>query len=129
MYMDMARVAARRATCNRLSVGAVLVRDGLSVAGYNGPARGEPECYHTDDLACTEAIHAEVNVLLHAARRGVAALGATIYCTHSPCWFCAGAIINAGIASVVFAEPFRSNIGIGRMHRAGVEVRKLNERA
>jgi dCMP deaminase len=125
MYMDMARDASKRATCNRLSVGAILSRDGLSVAGYNGPARGEPECYHTDDRPCDDSVHAEMNVLLHAARLGLQALGSTVYCTHSPCWHCAGALINAGIAEVVFAEPFRSAAGIGRLRRAGVYVRRL----
>lgn len=125
MYMGMARVAAKRATCNRLSVGAILSRDGLSVAGYNGPPRGEPECFHTDDQPCADAVHAELNVLLHAARLGVAALGSIVYCTHAPCWACAGAMINVGISEVVYAQPFRLAQGLHRLDTAGVRVRRL----
>lgn len=126
MFMDMARVAARRATCNRLSVGAVLARDGRVLStGYNGPARGEAPCYHMDDRPCEDSIHAEENALLSLGYAGGTTRGATLYTTHSPCWACAGRAINAGVAEVVFDEPFRSDSGVRRLERAGVHVRRL----
>ena len=52
------------------------------------------------------AVHAEMNALLDAARRGVPVQGATLYCTTFPCHNCARHIIAAGIARVVFIEPY-----------------------
>jgi deoxycytidylate deaminase len=52
------------------------------------------------------AVHAEMSALLDAARRGVSVTGATIYTTTFPCHNCARHIIGAGIARVVFIEPY-----------------------
>lgn len=44
-YLDIAAQVARRSTCIRRQYGAILVRDDAIVAtGYNGAARGEPNC-------------------------------------------------------------------------------------
>jgi deoxycytidylate deaminase len=52
------------------------------------------------------AVHAEMNALLDADRRGVAVQGATLYTTTFPCHNCARHIIGAGIDRVVFIEPY-----------------------
>lgn len=52
------------------------------------------------------AVHAEMNALLDAARRGVPVRGCTLYTTTFPCHNCARHIISAGIARVVFVEPY-----------------------
>lgn len=52
------------------------------------------------------AVHAEMNALLDAARRGVAVQDATVYTTTFPCHNCARHIIGAGIRRVVFIEPY-----------------------
>lgn len=44
-FMDLARVASTRSTCDRKHVGAVLVIDHRVIAtGYNGSAPGAPHC-------------------------------------------------------------------------------------
>lgn len=49
-FMDIAEIVATRATCNRLSVGCVIVKDKKIVStGYNGSAHGEPHCH---DVGC-----------------------------------------------------------------------------
>jgi len=52
------------------------------------------------------AVHAEMNALLDAARRGIAVQDGTLYTTTFPCHNCARHIIGSGIARVVFIEPY-----------------------
>ncbi len=52
------------------------------------------------------AVHAEMNALLDADRRGVAVQGAILYTTTFPCHNCARHIIGSGIERVVFIEPY-----------------------
>lgn len=52
------------------------------------------------------AVHAEMNALLDADRRGVAVQGATLHTTTFPCHNCARHIVGAGIDRVVFIEPY-----------------------
>jgi len=51
-------------------------------------------------------VHAEMEAILSCARRGVVAVGATLYCTTFPCHNCAKHIIAAGIKRVVYVEPY-----------------------
>lgn len=52
------------------------------------------------------AVHAEMDALLDAARRGVAVQGCTAHTTTFPCHNCARHLIAAGIERVVFVEPY-----------------------
>jgi cytidine deaminase len=52
------------------------------------------------------AVHAEMDALLDATRRGVRVAGGTLYTTTFPCHNCARHIIGAGIERVVFIEPY-----------------------
>ncbi len=52
------------------------------------------------------AVHAEADALLAAARVGVSVSDCTLYCTTFPCHVCAKHIIAAGIARLVFVEPY-----------------------
>ena len=63
-FMNIARVVATRATCDRKHVGAVLVRDKTILAtGYNGSARGLEHCddagHMMEDGHCVRTVHAE----------------------------------------------------------------------
>lgn len=51
-------------------------------------------------------VHAEMNAITDAAKRGIALKGASLYCTTYPCHMCARHIISAGIKEVVFIEPY-----------------------
>jgi cytidine deaminase len=51
-------------------------------------------------------IHAEMNAITDAARKGVALQGATLFCTTFPCHLCAKHIISSGIDRVVYIEPY-----------------------
>jgi dCMP deaminase len=97
--MEMAELTAKRATCARRQVGAVIVRDNRAVAtGYNGAPRGLAHC---DEIGgcmrqklgipsgqrheLCRALHAEQNAIISAASMGNAIEGGTIYITHQPC--------------------------------------------
>ena len=51
-------------------------------------------------------VHAEMSVLMTAARRGIATHGCTLYTTTFPCHNCAKHIVGAGIAKVIYIEPY-----------------------
>jgi deoxycytidylate deaminase len=55
-------------------------------------------------------VHAEMNALMSACKRGVPVKGATLYCTTFPCHMCARHIIAAGIERVVFIEPYPKSL-------------------
>ena len=112
---------ATRSTCSRLQVGAVAFRGAHPCAvGYNGDAAGEPHCGHLVDEPCTVSVLGEGNVLIVAARRGVALEGAELVVTHAPCLACARLIINAGVGQVSFIHPYRSLAGALLLQRRGL---------
>lgn len=122
MLMEMAHVTAKRSTCNRLQVGAIVARDGrVLMTGYNGPASGLPHCQHSaSDGPCEDAVHAEANAIAFAARHGVAVDGAEMFVTHSPCIHCAKLLVNSGLRCVYFDKLFRDPAGVVLLMRAGV---------
>jgi dCMP deaminase len=125
-FMQHAYVAAVMATCNRLQVGAVLVRDAAILStGRNGAPIGLPHCRCGPSARCEVSVHAEVNAIVFAAVNRQTPVGATLYVTHAPCLGCSGALINSRIARVVFDTPYKSMDGVTRLHRAGIEVERL----
>ncbi len=126
-FIGFAKAASVRATCDRKHVGAVIVVDKQVVAtGYNGSVRGLPHC---DDAGhdmvgghCVRTIHAEMNALAQAARRGVAVGDSAIYTTASPCWACFRVLVNAGIREFVYAEPYRADEYRVRIEEVATEL-------
>lgn len=129
LYMETAYVFSKRATCPRLSVGAVLVNDGrIIAASYNGAPRGLPHCFETcsNSRHCLRSVHAEMNCLHHAARSTDSSVGATLYTTHAPCYPCSQGIIQAGVARVVYAEEYRTSSGKRLLMEASIDVEIVN---
>ncbi len=132
-FMDMAKIVATRATCNRLQVGALIVRDKRTIAsGYNGSVSGDVHCIDVGckmvDGHCTRTIHAESNAILQCAKFGVSTDGADLYVTHFPCLNCSKQIIQAGIRKVIFEEEYRMNpYALELLSQAGVHVMKLEQ--
>lgn len=58
---------------------------------------------------CQRTAHAEVNALAQAAKYGIAVDGATLYCTHIPCWPCTKALINAGVKRALWIIEYNSD--------------------
>lgn len=57
-------------------------------------------------------VHAEMNALMHAARHGIRVDGHRLYCTTFPCHGCARHIIGAGIAEVIYIEPYPKSLAV-----------------
>jgi deoxycytidylate deaminase len=72
------------------------------------------------------AVHAEMNALLDAARRGISVQDATLYTTTFPCHNCARHIVGAGIKRVVFVEPYAKSRA-PQLHGDAVTVEGLDE--
>ena len=74
-------------------------------------------------------MHAEANAIAFSARYGVATEGTAIYVTHQPCLACARLIVNAGISSVFYDNPYRLIEGLALLQAAEVDVFRLNAEA
>jgi deoxycytidylate deaminase len=57
-------------------------------------------------LEFSRAVHAEMDALLSAARKGVSLVGCRIFVTTYPCHYCARHIVAAGIDEVQYIEPY-----------------------
>lgn len=108
-YMIIAQATAKRSTCDRAIVGAIAVKDNMIIAtGYNGSPKGWDHCDKTTHQIrgehCIRTVHAEMNIICQCARFGISLEGATIYCTHSPCYQCLKHLENVEVKEVKFLE-------------------------
>jgi dCMP deaminase len=123
-FMTIAADVARRSTCLRRQVGAILVVDRrLLATGYNGAPSDVPHCSETgclrDQMAVPSGerhelcrgLHAEQNAIIQAAKHGVRIDGATLYTTHHPCSMCAKMAINAGVQRIVCLHDYPDDLG------------------
>jgi len=113
-FITMAYLVSMKSKDPSTRVGAVIVgRDNeIRSTGYNGLPRGVddlPHRYNDKDYKYYACNHAEENAILHCARIGVSAFGCTLYTTWRPCSYCAKAIIQAGISTVVYHYEFPGN--------------------
>ena len=119
-FIEVAKIVAKRSTCLRRQVGAVLVKEKRILStGYNGAPSGMPHCnlercYRSrkqissgKDLDYCYAVHAEANCLIQAAIHGTSILGkTTLYVTLFPCISCLKMILNAKIHRIVYLEGY-----------------------
>ncbi len=131
-FMNIARQAAARSTCDRKFVGAVIVRDrNILSTGYNGSIRGMPHCdevgHDLENGHCVATIHAEANAILQAAKNGVNISGAEIYTTASPCWNCFKLIANSGIRRIYYGEFYRDEKSLRIARQIGIELIDLGQ--
>ncbi len=130
-FMNIARQASTRSTCDRKQVGAVIVRDKTILStGYNGSIRGMPHC---DDVGhrmegghCVATVHAEANAIIQAAKNGVRIDGAELYTTASPCWNCFKLLANGGVAKVYFGEFYRDRLSLEVAEQLGIDLVDLS---
>ena len=134
-FMDITNLVAKRSTCRRRSVGAVLVKDKRILAtGYNGAPSGIAHCI---DIGCLReemeiasgerhelcrGIHAEQNAIIQAALHGVSIKDATLFCTNLPCSICAKMIVNAGIRTIYFQSGYADPMSADMLKAAGVRT-------
>jgi len=133
--MHITRQVARRSTCLRRQVGAVIVQDKrILTTGYNGPPTGLAHC---EEVGCirqqmdvpsgerTElcrGLHAEQNAIIQAALHGVRIAGSDIYITLQPCVLCAKMLINAGIRRIVYDGDYPDELARQMLTEAGIKL-------
>ena len=139
-FMQMAELTAKRSTCLRRQVGAVIVKDKHIVAtGYNGAPSGIAHCDEKGGCLrqkmgvpsgqrheLCRALHAEQNAIIQAATLGQSIEDATIYVTNQPCVICAKMIINAGIKRIVVKEGYPDELSVEILDEAGLKIVMLD---
>lgn len=113
-FFDVAKVIGSWSKDPRTKVGAIAVGDGhrILAEGYNGLPRyvkdDENRMLPPDKYLWT--VHAEANLIAHAANHGVKLQGCTVYTTLHPCAQCAALLVQAGVATVVYDSTGKSNM-------------------
>ncbi|MGE0084070.1 MAG: cytidine/deoxycytidylate deaminase family protein [Desulfococcaceae bacterium] len=138
-FMAITDLVAKRSTCIRRSVGAVIVKDRrLLSTGYNGAPSGIAHCSETGCLReklnvpsgqrheLCRGIHAEQNAIIQAAYHGVSIKDASLFCTNLPCSICAKMIINAGIKSIWYKSGYEDPMSLEMFREAGVQVTEFH---
>ncbi len=137
-FMDIAELVAKRATCLRRQVGAVIVRDKrIITTGYNGAPANIRHCL---DIGCIReekgipsgerhelcrGLHAEQNAIIQAALYGVSVEGAVLYCTNLPCAICTKMLINSRIVDIYYKEGYPDSLSAALLSEADVNLHQL----
>jgi dCMP deaminase len=125
-YLGIAKEVARRSTCYRRSIGAIIIRDDQIIStGYVGAPRKTKDSFehggclrdklnipHGQRYELCRSVHAEQNAIINAARAGVSLLGGDMYIFGSvygedrpidafPCFICKKMVINCGLNQVI----------------------------
>lgn len=105
-FFEIVEVTKKKSKDPSTQVGALIVSPDNQIisAGYNGFPRGvrddiESRYVRPDKYLWT--VHAETNAIYAAAHLGIQLRGTRIYIQWHPCAPCAGAIIQAGIDTVL----------------------------
>ena len=137
-FMDITRLVARRSTCIRRQVGAVVVKDKRILAtGYNGVPTGLAHC---EDTGCIRernnipsgqrhelcrGLHAEQNTIIQAAFHGISINGATLFCTTLPCSICLKMLINAGITAIIYEQGYPDELTESLLNETDLTLTKF----
>src|SRR5512141_1707847 len=138
-FMEITHLVAKRSTCLRRQVGAVLVKDkNILATGYNGAPSGVAHCL---DVGCLRekmgipsgerhelcrGLHAEQNAIIQAAKHGTNIDGATLYCTTMPCIICSKMIINAGIRRIVYETGYSDTLAAEMIAESNIVVDRFD---
>jgi dCMP deaminase len=138
-FMGMAHLSALRSKDPSTQVGAVIVSSANKVVsiGYNGLPKGcNDDDYPWDregnalESKYVYVVHAELNAILNAP---LSVQGCRLYVSLFPCNECAKAIIQAGIAEIVYEDDKYADTDIVKASKrmlkdAGVTLRQLPHR-
>jgi dCMP deaminase len=139
-FIELAHVVAKRSTCVRRHVGALIVKEHrILTTGYNGAPSGLTHCLDSGcmrnelgiesgtRLEICRALHAEMNAIIQAAQHGVSTRGATLYCTTQACSVCTRMMINAGIIRFVYVGDYPDTFSVELMKEANIEICRMNK--
>jgi len=124
-YMTCAFAMSKLSYARRKKVGAIIVspEGGIIAEGVNGmPSGFSNKCETPLHKTKEEVLHAESNAITKLARSTNSSVGATLYCTLSPCLECAKLIIQTGITRVVYAERYPYAGHTGEVRAMGLDL-------
>lgn len=137
-FMEMAHVVAKRSTCLRRKVGAILVKEKhILSTGYNGAPKGLRHCCETGCLRenmnipsgerheLCRGLHAEQNAIIQAAVFGTSIKGSVLYCTNTPCVVCVKMLINAGVTEIIYAGEYPDNLAKVMMDESHLKIKRF----
>ncbi len=133
LFMESALLQAKRSTCFRLNVGAVIVdrdRRTIIATGYNGPASEEPHCSGgacAGNYGCDRAIHAETNALGKLDKISIRMpwKSLDLYTTHSPCAACMVDLCDEECVMRVFFQTEYRNVAHLSVLTRSIEIYKV----
>ena len=80
-----------------------------------------------DLIEFSRAVHAEMDALFSAARKGTSTIGTRLFVTTFPCHSCARGIVTAGVDEVQYIEPYPKSLAL-KLHADAITVgRKEND--
>jgi len=125
--MNVATEYAKLSSCQRLKVGALLVKDGTPIAiGYNGTKPGQDNCCEGADGKTLPTVrHAEINALNKLWTTNEKATGAALFVTHAPCIECAQDLYHAGVRDYYFRWHYRDDAGLRFLLKNGATIHKV----
>lgn len=127
MYMEIAEALARASCGQRLKVGSVIVKkNNIISTGYNAlPEHINGSLEDDEGKTRPEVRHSEKNALMGLVKSNESAVGATLFCTHSCCKFCAIDIVDSGIKEFYYRHEYRDSSGIEYLKKNGILVEKI----
>lgn len=141
-FVNLVIETAKRSSCLKRNVGALIVKDNIILTtGYNGAPRNINSCFdndkcwrksmkirHGENKDLCMAVHAEANAIYHSAKKGISIEDSELYVTTYPCPSCAKAVINTGIKKVNFIFPYygeQYEFSRYLLKKAGVKTRRI----
>jgi dCMP deaminase len=127
VYMEFAKLIAKRSTCKRLQVGTVITttdyRKVLAV-GYNGNASGLTNTCDRDEPGNCGCLHSEENAAINCdAPRHTDKF---VFVTHLPCRMCAKRLINLGnVRKITYGQNYRDQDSLEILSKVGIEVQSF----
>ena len=144
VFLNVAKEISNLSTCISMQVGCVIVNENRIISmGYNGTPSGVTHCediFFDDKKILDEKefrkkhhawsllneVHAEINAILYAAKKGIAINDSILYCTLMPCNNCLKAICASGIKKVYYSDiydrtRFTPNI-ITLLRKSGIKL-------
>ena len=138
-FMEMAHLVAKRSTCLRRNVGAILVKDKhILSTGYNGAPKGLKHCSEVGCLRkelgipsgerheICRGLHAEQNAIIQAAVFGISIKNSVLYCTNTPCVVCAKMLINAGVKEIVYSGEYPDDLAKKMINESKIKIRNFD---
>lgn len=128
IYLNLAFIMAKRATCSRLKVGTVITstdfRKVLAV-GYNGNASGLGNGCDRREVGNCGCLHSEENAVINCdSPRGTPKYA---FITHYPCPACAKRLINLGnVQKIFYGLDYRNRQAGELLSQVGIEMEKLS---